>query len=127
MFLDIIAEENKRGTKQEEASKHAHIRTHHYYFFYTSRPWRSSAPPLSRLYLGPQPRYKPSGCSDLSPTPFATNRYPPIISSHHGLPLCRPFSTLARNQLFIAACKPFEAFARCLAILLLLPAFELFE
>jgi hypothetical protein len=40
------------------------------------------------------------------------------------LPLCRPFSTPARNQLFGAACKPFEAFAWCLAILLLLPAFE---
>ena len=84
-------------------------------------------PLFRRLHLGLQPGYKPSGCSSLSPTPLATDRCPPIIGSHHGFPLSRPFSTPARNQLFGAACKPFKAFARCLAILLLLPAFELFE
>jgi hypothetical protein len=76
------------------------------------------------LYLIKQPRYKPSGCSALSPTPLATDRCPLTIGSHHSLLLCNPKPTATRNQLFGAACKPFEAFAQCLAILLLLPAFE---
>jgi hypothetical protein len=104
--------------------------THHLIFIEDNSTLDHGDPPrplFRRLHLGLQPRYKPSGCSSLSPTPLATDRCPPITGSHHGSPLRRPFSTPVRNQLFSAACKPFEAFARCLAILLLLPAFELLE
>jgi hypothetical protein len=53
-----------------------------------------------QLYLGRQPRYKPSGCFALSSTPLATDWCPPTISSHHGLPLCRPFSTRGHETNF---------------------------
>ena len=49
------------------------------------------SPLFGRLYLGPQPRYKPSAPSSLPPTPVAIDGCPPIIHLHHGLPLRRPF------------------------------------
>jgi hypothetical protein len=80
--------------------------TSHHLIFLSKRHLNHNAHPGSlfrQLYLSRQPRYKPSGCFALSPTPLATDRCPPTIGSHHSLPLCRPFSTWARNQLFGAA------------------------
>ena len=54
-----------------------------------------------QLYLSPQPRYKPSDCSVLFPTPLAINRCHPIIGSHHGLLLRNPKPTETWNQLFV--------------------------
>ena len=51
-----------------------------------------------QLYLSPQPRYKPSDCSVLFPTPLAINRCHPIIGSHHGLLLRNPKSTETWNE-----------------------------
>jgi hypothetical protein len=65
---------------------------------------------FQRMYLGPQPRYKPSAASALSPKPVAINGCPPIIHLHHGLLLRKPIPTPARNQLFGAVFALFEAF-----------------
>jgi hypothetical protein len=104
------------GARKQEASTHttSHLIAHHQtspYFFSPLDHVDHRSHLFRRLYLGPQPRYKPSAASALSPTPLATDRCPPIIGSHHGPPLRRPFSTPARNQLFYAASSLFKAFA----------------
>jgi hypothetical protein len=94
------------------------------YFFPTINHDDHPDPIFRRLYLGPQPRYKPSVASFLSPTPLAIDGCPPIISLHHGLLLRKQIPTPARNQLFCAASAPFRAFAQCPAFVPLGPAFE---
>ena len=66
-----------------------HAITHHRIFY--QRHLDHDAHPGSlflQLYLGWQPRYKPSGCSTLSPTPLATDWCPPTIGSHVAIPIC---------------------------------------
>jgi hypothetical protein len=116
IFFKITAEERARGRKQ--------ARTQHFIFSSPLDHDDHPSPLFWWLYLGPQPRYKPSGGSALSPTPLATNRCPLIIGSHHSLLLRKPFSTPARSQLFGATSLMFEAFASLFFLLPLGPAFE---
>jgi hypothetical protein len=81
-------------------------------------------PLFQRLYLGPQPRYKPSATSALSPTSVSTDGCPLITRLHCGFLLRNRKPTAARSQLFCAASSLFEAFASWTAILPLGPAFE---
>jgi hypothetical protein len=97
----------KQGQAEARTTSHTHhmLHTDHFLFFWPIINNDDHPDPIFRwLYLGPQPRYKPSAASVLSPTPVAISGYPLIIHYQRGLLLCKPEIYPGTKPTFV--CRP---------------------
>ena len=82
-FFEITSKQGGRGKGSMKQGR-IHRSSFITYFSDPSHHDDHPHPLFQRLYLGLQPRYKPSATSALSPTSVSTDGCPPIIRLHCG-------------------------------------------